>query len=138
MTKPRDFWDPAVSTNFTSFVDSVIDRDDYEEVKDLMFDYKHDFSFAANAAKENYPTGEDPTPFLPMPQSLKSIAKLPPKVRDARNEAYGCEIKNLFHMKTFAIPTDYNGEHCLPIRAVLKTKLRSDGMVNKLKVRITV
>lgn len=49
-TRPRDFWNPAVSTDLTSFVNSVLDRDNYEQVKELMFDAEHDFTFAANAA----------------------------------------------------------------------------------------
>ena len=81
---------------------------------------------------------EDPTPFMPLPTSLKNIAKLAPKVRDAWNRAYLSKLKNLLHKGTFQKPTDYDGEHCLPIRAVLKAKLRSDGMVDKLKVRITI
>ena len=137
--KPRDFWDPAVSIDFTSFVDHVMDRPDYEQVKDsIRFASNTEFAHAVSAASETYPTGAIPTPFLPEPMHIKSIGKLIPQVRAAWSSAFESELMNLVGKKTFAHPTDYNGEQCLPIRAVLKTKLRSDGMVDKLKVRITI
>ena len=70
--------------------------------------------------------------------SLKAITKLPPMVKEAWIAAFRSEIKNLLDKEKFAIPTDYDGEHCLPVRAIQKTKLRSDGMVDKLKVRIAI
>jgi hypothetical protein len=82
--------------------------------------------------------GSDPAAFLPEPQSLKKIAQLPPSIRDAWLRAYRAELQNMISLRTFGHPTRYRGERCLPIRAVFKTKLRSDGKVDKLKVRIAI
>ena len=49
-------------------------------------------------------------------------------VQEAWIAAFWSEIKNLLN----------DGEHCLPVRVIQKTKLRSDGMVDKLKVRIAI
>ena len=76
-----------------------------------MFDPTTSFAYAASLAANQYPTGEDPTPFMPLPTSLKNIAKLAPKVRDAWNRAYLSELKNLLHKGTFQKPTHYDGEH---------------------------
>jgi Reverse transcriptase (RNA-dependent DNA polymerase) len=40
--------------------------------------------------------------------------------------------------KTFSHPKNYRGEKCLPIHVVHKTKLRSDGKVDKVKVRAAI
>ena len=85
-----------------------------------------------------YPVGEDPTAFQPEPVTLKQIDSLPPQIRDAWLAAHKVELKTLFNMGTFEQPTDYNGEHCLPVKAIQRTKLSSDGTVEKLKVRIAI
>jgi hypothetical protein len=64
--------------------------------------------------------------------------KLSPLVRAAWLRAYRSDLQNLFSKRTFVKPTDYCGERCLPIRVIHKTKLRSDGMVDKLKVRAAI
>ena len=48
------------------------------------------------------------------------------------------EIKNLVGNDTFVIATDYKGEEILPIKAVHRAKLRSDGLIEKLKTRIAI
>ena len=55
-SKPRDFWNPAVNTDFTSgrdmdftsFVDTILDRSNYEQVKVRMFDPTTSFAYAAS------------------------------------------------------------------------------------------
>ena len=44
----------------------------------------------------------------------------------------------LLHNDTFEKATQYRGEPVVPCKAVHKTKLRSDGMIDKLKVRIAI
>ena len=90
------------------------------------------------ASELNDMEGYDPSDFLPEPQSLKSILKLPPHIRKAWLRSYREELKNLLGKKTFGHPTKYNNEKCLPVRVVYKTKLRSDGLVDKLKTRIAI
>jgi hypothetical protein len=82
--------------------------------------------------------GSMPEQFLPEPQSLKSINRLPERLKKAWLTAFRAELMNLLDKKTFSHPTNYNGEKCLPVKAIMKTKLKSDGMVDKLKVRIAI
>ena len=61
-----------------------------------------------NALKDVYPAGEEPTDFQPEPQSPEALMKLPPSVRE-------------------------------PWKAVIpRVKIRPDGKVDKLKIRIAV
>ena len=98
----------------SNYVDQLMQEQDITEPT---------FESAAAMSVESFLTGEEPMPFLPEPMSLKAIAKLPPMVKEAWIAAFWSEIKNLLNMETFAIPTDYDGEHCLPVWAVQKTKL---------------
>jgi hypothetical protein len=88
--------------------------------------------------KTNDMEGSDPAEFLPEPQSIKSLAKLSEPVRLAWVRAYQAKLKNLISKNTFSHPKSYKDEKCLPVRAVHKTKLRSDGLVDKLKVHIAI
>lgn len=63
--------------------------------------------------------------------------KLPPRVRDAWLASFRAEIKSLLDMNVFALENDYNGEQCIPVKVVAKAKIRSDGMIDKLRHRIT-
>ena len=84
--------------------------------------------------------GIDPTEFLPdsEPQSLKGLKYLTPNVRDAWLKVYRVELMNMPGKDTFKRPTHYNGEKCIPVHILHKTKLCSDGMVDKLKVWIAM
>ena len=130
--RPKQIFDPSVDFSY------LADRVFSDNADDLP---PHSTAAATESAapeSDSYPCGADPSIFLPEPQSLKSINKLPPKSRDPWHVAARSEIKNLLSKGTFMHPTDYNGEKCLPVTAILKTKLRSDGMVDKLKVRIAI
>ena len=45
---------------------------------------------------------------------------------------------NLLNMKAVGIATDHQGQKCIPVTVIYKTKLRSDGKIDKLKVRIAM
>jgi hypothetical protein len=76
--------------------------------------------------------------FLPKPQSLKPPKKMLPSLRDAWLKAYRAELMNMISKDTFQHPTDYNGEQCPPIHTIHKTKHQSDGIAEKLKVRMVI
>ena len=80
----------------------------------------------------------DPAAFLPEPQSLKGFRYLSPKVLKAWLKAFRSELENHINKTTFTAPSDYEGEKSLPVTVIYKTKLRSDGMVDKLKVRVAI
>jgi hypothetical protein len=128
--KPRRIYDPS---NLANFVDTVLDTD--IPIENVTASVLH-----ANGTEFDVQTmdGADPAAFLPEPQSLKKVAQLPPSIRDAWLRAYRVELQNMISNNTFAHPTRYRGERCLPIRVVAKTKLRSDGKVDKLKIRIAI
>jgi Reverse transcriptase (RNA-dependent DNA polymerase) len=105
----RRIYDPS---DAAFFVDMMLDCNDIP-IKYVSGSIASALSASVDFAKSV--EGMDPAAFLPEPQSLNMISK-----------------------DTFQHPTDYNGERCLPIRTIHKTKLRSDGMVEKLKVRMAI
>jgi len=96
-------WNPSDMSNY---VDQLMQEQDITELT---------FESAAAMLVESFPTGEEPMTFLPEPMSLNGITKLPPKVQEAWIAAFWTEIKNLLDKETFTIPTEYDGEHCLPV-----------------------
>jgi Reverse transcriptase (RNA-dependent DNA polymerase) len=113
-------------------VDTVLDDIDVpiEHVTEKVFD---------KCANPDSIKGSDATPFLPEPQTLKGVLRLPPRIREPWLKAYRNELVNMIVTKrTFSHPKNYRGEKCLPIRVVHKTKLRSDGKVDKVKVRAAI
>jgi hypothetical protein len=74
--------------------------------------------------------------YLPEPQGIKSMLKLPPKQRNAWLKAYKSELKNLIEdNETFVIETPRKGEKVIPTKPVFKAKQTQDGKLEKLKVR---
>jgi Reverse transcriptase (RNA-dependent DNA polymerase) len=49
-----------------------------------------------------------------------------------------CILVNIVSKNTFEKTTNYKGEICLPVCAVFRTKIKADGTVDKLKVRIAI
>jgi Reverse transcriptase (RNA-dependent DNA polymerase) len=127
--KKRTIWDP---TDVAYTVESVLNDINVpiNNVTQKVFD---------KCADPDSVEGSDATPFLPEPQTLKGVLRLPPRIREAWLKAYHNELVNMIvTKKTFSHPKNYRGEKCLPIRVVYKTKLRSDGKVDKVKVRAAI
>jgi hypothetical protein len=76
--------------------------------------------------------------FTPEPATLQAMLKLPPEPRTAWLEAFRKELKTLIEKNTFDNTAKYRGEKVLPVKAIQRTKIKSDGTVDKLKVRIAI
>ena len=74
--------------------------------------------------------------FLPEPTSLKAVMRLPIEIRQLWMKAIESEIKTLIDNGTFDLDQQlHHGEQVIPIKLVYKAKQRSDGYLDKLKVR---
>jgi hypothetical protein len=74
--------------------------------------------------------------YLPEPQGIKSMLRLPPKQRTAWLKAYRSELKNLIiDNNTFEIETPKHGEKVIPTKPVCRAKQTQNGKLDKLKVR---
>ena len=79
----------------------------------------------------------DPKDFLPAPEHWKQILKLPEKVKQAWIRAFCKELKLLIvEKKCFKIAKPREDEPIIPVTAKSRTKIKSDGTVDKLKIRI--
>jgi hypothetical protein len=93
-----------------------------------------DFEMALSAIKVK--SNEQVDIYLPEPQGIKSMLRLPPKQRNAWLKAYKLELKNLIEdNETFVIDTPKKGEKVIPTKPVFKAKQTQDGKLEKLKVR---
>jgi Reverse transcriptase (RNA-dependent DNA polymerase) len=130
--KKKQIYDPF---DYANFADIVVDAlGDPVQVHESVLQY----AYNATDAKITNMNGLMPEQFLPEPQSLKSINRLPERIKQAWLDAFRAELMNLLDKETFLHPTNYKGEKCIPVKAIMKTKLKSDGMVDKLKVRIAI
>jgi Reverse transcriptase (RNA-dependent DNA polymerase) len=136
--KKRRIFDPskeshAVSiSDFANLVTLAFDKDVKPEL------VMHHVYQAAAKFKSTGIEGADPSAFLPEPKSLKKIAQMEPPIQKAWLDAFRSELINLVSKNTFEKTTNYKGEICLPVCAVFRTKIKADGTVDKLKVRIAI
>ena len=75
--------------------------------------------------------------FLPEPRSLSQVIKQSESIRNKWGEAIQKELRGLFKSDTFI--TDQNplpSDEVVPVKLTLKTKLNSEGGLDKLKARI--
>ena len=74
--------------------------------------------------------------FLPEPTSFKAVLRLPDEIQKLWMKAIESEIKTLIDNGTFDLSElPRHGEQVIPIKLVYKAKQRSDGYLDKLKVR---
>ena len=129
--RKKVIFDPS---NMSHYVDSIIDRTCISN-----FHTVHHRALAAQLeAEADNIEGMDPAAYLPEPQSLRSLKHASSLVLKQWLKAFRSELNNHIDKNTFAIPSEYNGEKCLPVTVIYKTKLKSDGMIDKLKVRIAI
>ncbi|MGH3056190.1 MAG: reverse transcriptase domain-containing protein, partial [Gaiellaceae bacterium] len=83
--------------------------------------------------------GNDPAPFSPPPTNMAAMLRSDDlKVRQAWLRASRKEIKNLVDNGTFILDDPANDEKVIPCMDTYRAKLKSDGSLDKLKVRIVV
>lgn len=94
----------------------------------------HDFAAAYSAIQKE---AKEPVDlYLPEPNGLKAILRLPPKQREAWLKAYRLELKNLIiDNQTFAKETPQPGDKVIPTKPVARAKQTHDGYLDKLKMR---
>ena len=86
---------------------------------------------------KNEEEGMDPNDFLPAPAHWKQILKLPEKQRKPWLNALYKELKLLtITMKCFKKAQPSENDPIIPVTAKFRTKIKSDGTVEKLKARV--
>jgi hypothetical protein len=97
--------------------------------------------FALQALQETIPhlgePGSDPLPFLPEPNRIPQILKLPEDIREAWLKAFRKELRGLIvSNKCFKIEDPPPTARIVPLMEIFKCKLDKFGKVDKLKCRI--
>ena len=82
--------------------------------------------------------GGDPTPFLPEPNRLNEVLRLPPRIRDPWVRSLVKEVKGLVTRGTFSIEDPLEGDEIVTAMDVYKCKLDPSGLIDKLKTRVVV
>ena len=86
---------------------------------------------------ENY--GDDPTPFMPPPNSNRAIMKkCDNDLKQAQFKAYKKEIKSLVDAGTSLINVPNENDNAIPTMEMNQVKLQSDERLNKLKCCIII
>ena len=81
--------------------------------------------------------GMNPDDFLPAPAHWKQILKLPEKQLLEWLKSFHKELKLLIiTMKCFAIEQPNKDDPLIPVTAKFRTKIKSDGTIDKLKTRV--
>ena len=83
-------------------------------------------------------TGSEVSHFIPEPRNLAEVTKLAENIRKPWLKATLKEIRNLINNQTFRIEDPKDGEPVTPCMDVYKAKIQSDGILDKLKLRIVV
>jgi hypothetical protein len=74
--------------------------------------------------------------YLPEPNSLKAILRLPPKQKEAWLKAYRSELKNLIiNNDAFSREKPRPGEKVIPTKPIARAKQTHEGFLDKLKMR---
>ena len=76
--------------------------------------------------------------FIPDPRNFAEVIRLSDDMKKFRLKVTLKEIKNLINNKTFLVQEPEKGDHVTPCMDVYKTKILSDGSLDKLKFRILV
>ena len=82
--------------------------------------------------------GSEVSHFIPEPRNFAEVTKLSDNIRKPWLKATLNKIKNLNNNQTFQIEDQNEGEPVNPCMDVYKSKIKSDGSLDKLKLRIVV
>jgi len=85
------------------------------------------------------PTTSDANSWEPVPKSLRDVLKMSDgMVRQEWLKAIKKEIKTLVDSGTFVTDTLQSNEISKPVMETFKVKVKSDGSLDKLKMRLVV
>ena len=83
-------------------------------------------------------SGSEVSHFVPKLRNFAEVTKLSENIRKPWIKATLKEIKNLINNQTFMIEDQNEGEPVTTCMDVYKSKIQSDGSLEKLKLRIVV
>ena len=83
-------------------------------------------------------SGSEVSHSIPEPRNVSEVTKLSENIRKPWLKATLEEIKNLINNQTLLIEDQNEGEPVTPCMDVYKAKIKSDGSLDKLKLRIVV
>ena len=83
-------------------------------------------------------SGSKVSHFITEPRNFSEVTKLSENIRKPWLKATIKEIKNLSNNQTFMIEDPKDGEPVTPCMDVYKSRIQSDGSLDKLKLRIVV
>jgi hypothetical protein len=138
---PNNSWDPH-----TRMRNNVSHANQVALLSETAFypNHPHDtsgYEYALEAFKDSIPPpgepGSDPLPFLPEPNRLPQVLKLPEQVQVPWLKSFVKEVRGLIvGNNCFKIETPNDSERVVPLMEVFKCKLDKFGMVDKLKCRV--
>ena len=76
--------------------------------------------------------------FIPEPRNFTEVDRLPSDVKKAWSKTTLKDIKNVINNITFLMSDLDKGDPVTPCMDVYKAKIKSDGSLDKLKLRIVV
>ena len=82
--------------------------------------------------------GSEVSHFNPEPRNFSKVTKLSDGINKPWLKATLKEINNLINNQTFLVEYPYKDELVTPCMDVYKSKIQSDGSIDKLKSRIVV
>ena len=83
-------------------------------------------------------SGSEVSHFIIEPRNFSEVTKLSENIKKPWIKANQKEIKNLINNQTFLVEDPNKGEPLTPCMDVYKTKIQSDGSLDKLKLRILI
>ena len=83
-------------------------------------------------------SGSEISHFIPEPRNFYEVTKLSDDIQKPWLKATQNEIKNLITNQNFIVEYPKKGEPITPCMGVYKEKIQSDGILDKLKLRIVV
>jgi hypothetical protein len=83
-------------------------------------------------------TGAGPDPFMPAPETWRSMMRLPDAIKMHWVESLKKEIKALISKETFVPETPCQDDVITPVTAKFCVKLQAFGSIDKLKTRIAL
>ena len=83
-------------------------------------------------------SGSEVSHFIPEPRNFAEVTKLSENIKKTWLKATLREIKDIINNQTFLIEYRNEGEPVTPCMYVYKSKIQSDGSLDKLKLRIVV
>ena len=83
-------------------------------------------------------SGSEVSHFIPEPRNFVEVTKLSENIKKPCLKATLKDINNLINKQTFLIEDQNEGEPVTPCMDVYKAKIRYNGSIDKIKLRIVV